>query len=167
MNAGAFGGEIANVLEYSEYYDVENGKVGRLLPDEHRFSYRHSVYQDNRNLIIIGAGFKLAKSSEDEIRALMDEYTQKRKASQPHEYPNAGSVFKRPAGGFAAKMIDECGLKGLSVGGACVSKKHAGFIVNLGGATSSDVLALIDIIKENVLERFGVELECEIRIIKQ
>ena len=167
MNAGAYGGEIADVLEYSEYYDTVHKKIRVLHRSEHDFSYRHSIYQRRKDLIITGVGFKLVRAPESNIRSLMDEYTKKRRASQPHEYPNAGSIFKRPESGYAAKMIDDCGLKGLSVGGAQVSEKHAGFIVNRGGATAKDVLALIEIIKEQVYKRFGVTLECEIKIIKQ
>ena len=167
MNAGAYGGEISEILEYSEYYDTVNKRFGILHNTEHNFSYRYSIYQDRKEMIITGACFKLACAPVDDIRATMDEYTRKRRSSQPHEYPNAGSIFKRPKGGFAAKMIDECGLKGLTVGGAQVSEKHAGFIVNKGNASSDDVLRLIEIVKERVYKSFGTELECEIRIIKQ
>ena len=167
MNAGAYGGEVSDVLEYSEYYDTNQKRFGVLYNADHKFSYRHSIYQDRKDMIITGACFKLAPAPMDNIKATMDEYTQKRRASQPHEYPNAGSIFKRPEGGFAAKMIDECGLKGLAVGGAQVSEKHAGFIVNRGNATADDVLKLIEIIKERVYKSFGTELECEIRVIKQ
>ena len=165
MNAGAYGGEISDVLEYSEYYDVNQKRINIICGTDHDFSYRHSIYQNRKDLIITGAGFKLTSASMEIIRSAMEEYTQRRKSSQPHEYPNAGSIFKRPKDGFAAKMIDECGLKGLSVGGAQVSEKHAGFIVNRGNATASDVLTLIDVIKEKVFAEYGVELECEIRIM--
>ena len=166
MNAGAYGGEISDILEYSEYYDALQNRIKVLCKADHSFSYRHSIYQEHKDMIILGAGLRLSKAPVEDIKSKMDEYTQKRKASQPHEYPNVGSIFKRPAVGFAAKMIDECGLKGLTVGGAQVSEKHAGFIVNRGNATSRDVLALIEIIRERVLSQFGVELECEVRIIK-
>ena len=165
MNAGAYGGEISNVLEYSEYYDICEKKLVIINAAEHKFAYRYSEYQNKKERVITRVGLKLSEGNADSIRATMDEYTKKRRASQPHEYPNAGSVFKRPEGGYAAKMIDECGLKGLTVGGAQVSEKHAGFIVNKGNASAKDVLCLIDIIKERVFRQFGVELECEIRII--
>ena len=165
MNAGAYGGEISDILEYSEYYSITQNKILTVSKDEHKFSYRHSIYQDNKDMIIIGAGLRLSEGSIDEIRSKMNEYTQKRRTSQPHEYPNAGSIFKRPPEGYAAKMIDDCGLKGLTIGGAQISEKHAGFIVNRNNATARDVLTLINVIKERVLAQFGIELECEIRII--
>ena len=165
MNAGAFGGEISDVLEYSEYYDTTLKKLFVLNNRDHGFSYRHSVYQNRKDRIITEVGFNLTEDAVENIRATMEEYTQKRRSSQPHEFPNAGSIFKRPDGGYAAKMIDECGLKGTSIGGAQVSEKHAGFIVNRGNAKAKDVLELIDIIKQRVFHRFGVILECEIRII--
>ena len=166
MNAGAYGGEISDVLEYSEYYDAEKGTFIKLSNAEHQFSYRKSIYSGNPGMIITEVGFKLMRDNIIDIKARMNENTLKRKMTQPFEYHNAGSTFKRPIGGFAAKMIDECGLKGLSVGDAQVSEKHAGFIVNKGNASSSDVLELISQIKAKVLDRFGVELECEIRIIE-
>lgn len=165
MNAGAYGGEIADIIEYSEYYDINKKRLITLTKNEHCFSYRHSVYSDNSNRIITEVGFKLSPGISSAIKAKMDENMAKRRLSQPHEFPNAGSIFKRPEGFFAAKLIDDCGLKGLSIGGAQVSEKHAGFIVNKGGATAADVLALISEIKRRVLDRFGVELECEIKII--
>jgi len=166
MNAGAFGGEISNVLEYSEYYDTNTKSFIRLHKNAHDFSYRHSIYSDNKHMIITDAVFKLERGNKDDIKSRMDEYTLRRRTTQPHEYPNAGSIFKRPANGFAAKMIDDCGLKGMTVGGAQVSEKHAGFIVNKGNATAENVLELISEIKERVRISFGVELECEIKIIK-
>ena len=165
MNAGAYGGEIADVLEYSEYYDIYSKKLCRIDRGAHSFDYRKSIYSDQKNMIITEVGFKLESGNEELIRAKMDENTLKRRNTQPHEYPNAGSIFKRPQGMFAAKMIDECGLKGLRVGDAQVSEKHAGFIVNRGRATANEVMTLIEAIKERVYEKFGVMLECEIRII--
>ena len=166
MNAGAYGGEISDVLEYSEYYDVDKKEFFILKNSEHGFSYRNSIYIAQKNMIVTEVGFRLVPDCPETIRSRMDENTLKRKMSQPHEYPNAGSIFKRPVVGFAAKMIDECGLKGIAVGDAQISEKHAGFIVNKGNATSSDVKALISIIKEKVFERFDVELECEIHLVK-
>lgn len=166
MNAGAYGGEISDVLEYSEYYDVDKNEFFVLNNAEHKFSYRNSIYIAHKNMIVTEVGFRLVPDNAAVIKERMDENATKRKMSQPHEYPNAGSIFKRPTSGFAAKMIDECGLKGLSVGDAQISEKHAGFIVNKGAATSSDVNNLISIIRERVSARFGVDLECEIHFIK-
>ena len=166
MNAGAYGGEISDVLAYSEYYDTTEKTFKHLSASEHDFSYRHSIYADTPGMIITGAAFKLERENVSLIKERMNEYNKKRQSSQPHEYPNAGSIFKRPTNGYAAKMIDDCGLKGLTVGGAQVSEKHAGFIVNKGGATAENVLELISEIKDRVRASFGVELECEIKIIK-
>ena len=166
MNAGAYGGEISDVLVYSDYYNVRTDEFGRLLRDEHNFSYRHSIYEERKELILTGACFAFSSGDRGKIKSVMDENAQKRKDKQPLEYPNAGSTFKRPPNGFAAQMIDECSLKGLSVGGAQVSEKHAGFIVNKGGASASDVMELVDIVKQTVKERFDIELELEIRYIE-
>ena len=166
MNAGAYGGDIAGVLKYSNYYNVQTGECGRMEHSGHAFSYRHSIYAENKNLIILGACFELLPGERDEIKRVMEENALKRREKQPLEYPNAGSTFKRPLNGIAAQMIDECGLKGLSVGGAQVSQKHAGFIVNKGGATAKDVLLLVDEVKRRVLEKYGVELELEIEYVE-
>ena len=166
MNAGAYGGEISNVLEYSDYYDTETGKFGRLDRCEHNFSYRHSIYCEKRSLAVIGACFHFEKGDRCEIEKKMCENMKSRKEKQPLEYPNAGSIFKRPVNGIAAKMIDECGLKGRCVGGAEVSTKHAGFIINKGGATAKDILELSRIIRETVKDKFGVELEFEIQYVE-
>lgn len=165
MNAGAYGGEMSDVVEYSDYYDPETDTFGRFSGNEQGFSYRESVYSKRGDLVILGASLKLREGDGEAIRALMSENMQKRKDKQPVELPSAGSAFKRPAVGFAAQMIDECGLKGLSIGGAAVSEKHAGFIVNNGGATANDVKALMKEVADRVYERFGVRLESEIRYI--
>ena len=166
MDAGAYGGEIADVLKYSDYYNAKTGECGRMDAPEHSFSYRHSIFADKKELIILGSCFELKSADASEIKRVMDENAQKRREKQPLEYPNAGSTFKRPPNAFAAQMIDECGLKGLSVGGAQVSEKHAGFIVNKGGATSADVLMLVEEVKVRVAERFGVVLELEIEYVE-
>ena len=166
MNAGAYGGEISSVIKYSDYYNSNTGELGRLEHAEHNFAYRHSVYADRKELIILGACFELIDADGDAIKAVMDENALKRKQKQPLEYPNAGSTFKRPPNAFAAQMIDECGLKGLSVGGAPVSDKHAGFIVNKSGAPAEDVLALISDVRNKVAEKYGVELEAEIEYVE-
>ncbi len=161
MNAGAYGGEIADILSSSTYYDMETGAVYELAAAEHSFDYRSSVYRSSVKRIILSATFVLTPGRDAEIRNVMDDYMHRRKSKQPLEFPSAGSVFKRYPGRYTGQMIEECGLKGRSVGGAQVSEKHAGFIINRGGATAADVLQLIEIIKEAVLHKFGVEIECE------
>ena len=166
MNAGAYGGEVSGALRYSDYYNAKTGEINRMDNSEHGFSYRHSIFANNRDFIVLGACFELKPGDGDEIKSLMDENAIKRRQKQPLRYPNAGSTFKRPPNAFAAQMIDECGLKGLTVGGAQVSEKHAGFIVNKGGATANDVLSLIDEVKRRVAEKYGVELELEIEYVE-
>jgi UDP-N-acetylmuramate dehydrogenase len=161
MNAGAYGGEISSVLETSESLDPRTGEIRSLTLPQHRFGYRDSVYR-HENRIVLSVRFRLAEGNEDEITAKMNDFAGRRVAKQPLEYPSAGSVFKRPEGRFVGQMVEESGLKGYRIGGAEVSEKHAGFIVNRGGATSSDVLALAEHIRETVRRNYGVELECEI-----
>ena len=163
MNAGAYGGAISDVIEYSIAYDRSSGNIFRLYDCD--FSYRHSKYMRKSDLVCLGAVFALPYGDGEEIREKMAQNMNTRKEKQPLEYPSAGSYFKRPEGHFAGKLIEDCGLKGFSVGGAQVSEKHAGFIINRGGATYSDVLTLEEKIKEKVLSRFGVELEREVRVI--
>lgn len=163
MNAGAYGGEIKDVAEYTDWID-ETGTKRRMCGNEHDFSYRSSFFT-GREAYIISGTLKLQKGNSNEIRGKMEELASKRRASQPLELPSAGSAFKRPVTGYAAAMIDQCGLRGLRVGGACVSEKHAGFIVNTGGATCADVLELSEKIQRTVFERFGTELELEIRVV--
>lgn len=165
MNAGAYGGEMKNVVIYSDYYDPKLDTFGRFEREEQEFSYRESVYSKKEDLIILGAALLLQNGNESVIRQKMDENIQKRKDKQPLEFPNAGSAFKRPQSGFAAQMIDECGLKGFSIGGAQVSEKHAGFIINKNNATANDVKDLMDEVKARVFDKFGVMLESEIRYI--
>lgn len=164
MNAGAYGGELKDVLESVEFIG-EDGAVRSLPAGELQLSYRHSAFSDTSRLIT-GAVFRLTPGDGGSIRAKMRELIEKRRASQPLDVPSAGSTFKRPAGGYAAAMIDRCGLKGLSVGGAMVSTKHAGFVVNTGGATYADVTALIREIQKRVFEAEGVMLEPEVKIIE-
>lgn len=163
MNAGAYGGEMKDVL-ISCNHITKNGEYGSLSADELDLSYRHSAYADN-DYIITGISVRLKKDSKAEIEKRMNDYMNRRKDKQPLEYPSAGSVFKRPEGYFAGKLIQDSGLKGASVGGAMVSEKHAGFIVNTGNATCNDVLSLIEHIKTTVKKNFGVELECEVKPI--
>ncbi len=163
MNAGAYGGEIANVLTESTYL-AEDG-FHTLSHAEHDFSYRKSIYQSNRH-IILSADFTLRKGDESAVKGRCEELMCARKSKQPLEFPSAGSTFKRPEGYFAGALIEQCGLKGYRIGGAEVSEKHAGFLINRGGATSHDVLSLIEYIQKTVLERFGVSLETEVIHIK-
>lgn len=165
MNAGAYGGAMSDVCVLSEYYDLETGQVSGLTDSEHTFGYRKSIYQKHPERVILGATLKLKKGIRKVITEEMRTYWDKRRISQPLELPNAGSTFKRPEGHFAGKLIEDCGLKGLTVGGAQVSTKHAGFIVNIGGATCEDVKRLIEQIQATVLQQTGVQLECEIKFL--
>ena len=164
MNAGAYGSEMSSVLEFSDAFDMSDGSVKRIK--DHAFDYRNSIYMQNENLVCLGAQFCLARGDVSLINALMEQNMASRREKQPIELPSAGSYFKRPHGSFAGKLIEDCGLKGERIGDAEVSPKHAGFIVNRGSATYTDVLALEEKIKEIVMERFGVELEREVRLIK-
>ena len=165
MNAGAYGGCMADICESSEYYDMKTGKTVTLVGAEHAFANRSSFYQKNPNAIVLSATLALREGHGEEIYALMRDYAERRRKTQPLEYPSAGSVFKRPEGYFAGKLIEDCGLKGTRIGGAEVSVKHAGFIVNRGCATAEDVKCLVELIKERVQNAFGVLLECEIRFL--
>ena len=164
MNAGAYGGEMAQVLESVTFLD-EAGEVCTLPVSECGFGYRKSIFSQ-RKCLVLRARFRLEQGDGYAIKARMDELAAKRREKQPLEYPSAGSMFKRPPGHFAAALIDQCGLKGLTVGGAQVSEKHAGFVVNRGGATCGDVLALVDQVKEEVLRQTGVELEMEVKVLR-
>ena len=164
MNAGAYGGQLADIVCETVCYDLDAKQVLHLDNAAQHFGYRHSVFME-KNYIILSATLQLTKDEPDAIRARMNDYLARRREKQPLEYPSAGSVFKRPEGHFAGKLIEDAGLKGLRVGGAEVSPKHAGFIVNVGGATARDVLELIERIREKVYAMSGVMLECEIRTI--
>ncbi len=165
MNAGAYGGEIKNVLMSVRSVDKKNGTPEETPADELEISYRNTSFMKN-NRIVTCAYFRLENGNPEDIKVRMDELMSKRKNSQPLDFPSAGSTFKRPPVGYAAAHIDECGLKGRSVGGAQVSEKHAGFVINTGNATFSDVTALMDIIKDIVLTEHGVLLEPEVEILK-
>ena len=162
MNAGAYGGEICQVCESVDVMDMA-GNLRTLSCEQMRFSYRHSVLEEEGG-IVVSAVFRLEKKPAEEIRARMKELMGKRSASQPLDLPSAGSAFKRPVGGYAAALIDEAGLKGFTVGGAGISVKHAGFAVNLGGATAEDVKNLLAQVSDIVYERSGIRLEPEVRI---
>lgn len=163
MNAGAYGGEMCQVVTSADYLSTA-GERRTLSAGELDFAYRHSAFSDGKRLIL-GARISLKRGDSASIGALMEELMRKRKSKQPLEYASGGSTFKRPAGYFAAALIDECGLKGRSVGGAEVSKKHAGFVINKGGATCADVLKLVDEVRETVLRETGVALELELKIL--
>ncbi len=166
MNAGAYGGSVSDHLISSVCYDPKTNEVFEIVgTDAHAFAYRHSIYMEN-GCIILGGTFDLVSGDTDAIGAKMKEYMDSRRSKQPLEYPSAGSVFKRPEGYFAGKLIEDSELKGYSIGGAQVSEKHAGFIVNRGGATAEDVSNLIEHIQKEVYSRFGVHLETEIIRLK-
>lgn len=164
MNAGAYGGEMKQVVR--SVRALTNDGIVPFSGDELKFEYRRSVFSD-MTAVILSAKLQLEKGDSAAIRAEMDDYMARRKETQPLEYPSAGSTFKRPEGHFASKLIDECGLRGLSVGGAQVSEKHAGFIINRGGATYADVKALMEQVAKRVYEHSGVQLEPEVRILGQ
>lgn len=162
MNAGAYGGELCQVVESVQIMD-RHGALRRVSGEDMGFSYRHSVLEETGELVV-SADFRLTAAPVEEIRARMKELIAKRSASQPLDLPSAGSAFKRPAQGYAAALIDQAGLKGYQVGGAGISSKHAGFAVNLGGATAADVRALLEQVSEKVYAASGIRLEPEIRI---
>ena len=162
MNAGAYGGEIKDVCVAVEVMD-RSGNVRRMTGVEMGFSYRHSILEESGD-IVIAAEFRLTCAPVEDIKGRMKELMGKRSASQPLDLPSAGSAFKRPVGGYAAALIDQAGLKGFSVGGAAISTKHAGFAVNLGGATAADVRSLLEQVSDIVFERSGIRLEPEVRI---
>ena len=162
MNAGAYGGEMKDICESVDVMDM-NGKLHTYSSEQMDFSYRHSVLEEMDG-IVVSAVFKLESKPAEEIRARMKELQGKRSASQPLDLPSAGSAFKRPQGAFAAALIDQAGLKGYRVGGAAISEKHAGFAVNLGGATASDMRQLLNQVSDIVFEKTGIRLEPEVRI---
>jgi len=163
MNAGAYKGELKDVVEEVTAL-LPGGETKTFSADELDFSYRHSVFTDS-DMIVLSAKIRLEKGDREEIGAKINELNKKRRTTQPLEYPSAGSAFKRPANGYAAAMIDACGLKGFAVGGAQVSEKHAGFVINRGGATAEDMLALLAYVRQTVKEKCDTLLEPEIVII--
>ena len=164
MNAGAYGGELKDVLVKCDHID-QNSEKGTLCGDGLKLSYRHSAYYDN-GCTITGVYFKLKKGNPDEIKSKMQDLMGRRKSKQPLEFASAGSTFKRPEGYFAGALIEECNLKGTTIGGAQVSTKHAGFVINTGGATCNDVLALCKQVSDTVYKEKGVRLEMEVRVTK-
>lgn len=162
MNAGAYGGELKDICESVDVMDMD-GNLHTVSSEQMQFSYRHSILEHHKG-IVTGAVFYLSPHNPEQIRAKMKEFQGKRSASQPLDLPSAGSAFKRPVGGYAAALIDEAGLKGYTVGGAAISTKHAGFAVNIGGATAKDVRDLLQQVSDIVFEKSGIRLEPEIRI---
>lgn len=169
MNAGAYGGEMKQVVTAVTYLD-ENGEKVTLSAEECEFSYRRSIFSSHPEWLVTGAEIALEPGDRVTIQARMDELAEQRKAKQPLDLPSAGSTFKRPSPVdgqpvYAAALIDQCGCKGLRVGGAQVSEKHAGFVVNAGGATSADIWELIRQVRERVLAQTGIELELEVKVL--
>ena len=164
MDAGAYGGEMKDVVVSTRCLTPE-GELREIVGEAHDFRYRHSVFSDTDS-IILDSTVKLIPGDRDEIFARMMELREKRRNSQPLDMPSAGSTFKRPVGGYAAALIDQAGLKGYAIGGAQVSEKHAGFVINRGGATFDDVMRLIDHIRETVFQTSGITLETEVKIIR-
>ena len=163
MNAGAYGGEMKQVVvEVAALFD---DGVRYLTGEEAQFAYRHSLFSDV-DAVVLGAKMRLVKDDSAQIRQRMDDLIARRKQTQPLEYPSAGSTFKRPVGNFAGTLIEKTGLKGLSVGGAQVSEKHAGFVINIGGATCADVMELIAQVQKRVYQAHGVQLEPEVKIVR-
>lgn len=165
MNAGAYGGEMKDILTEVTFLD-EAGEYRTLPAAELSLSYRHSIFEDRPGTVIVEAVLTLTPGDPAAIRAAMENYMSRRREKQPLEYGSAGSTFKRPVGNYASALVDQCGLKGLSVGGAEVSRKHAGFIINRGGATAADVRELIAEVQRIVREKTGYTLECEIKYIE-
>ena len=163
MNAGAYGGELKDVLVEATVLDTE-GNVRTLKNEELELGYRHSIVKE-KNYIVLEAVFELNKGSKEAISSQMRELAGKRREKQPLEYPSAGSTFKRPEGYFAAKLIEDAGLKGFSVGGAAVSEKHAGFVINKDHGTAADILGLCNEVKRRVKASSGVDLELEVKLL--
>ena len=163
MNAGAYGSEMKDVVVKTRYMTYD-GKIKTLELDDHKFEYRNSIFS-KLDVIIIDTTLKLKKGSKQEIETKIKEYATARRNSQPLEYPNAGSTFKRKEGIITAKLIDECGLKGFSIGDAEVSSKHAGFIINKGKATADDVLKLVEHVKKEIKNKYNLDLELEILVL--
>lgn len=165
MNAGAYDGQMQAIVQQTEYLDAA-GELHLLEGEAHRFDYRRSIFREQPDWIVLRSELKLQAGDPTEILSKMNDFAQRRRTKQPLNFPSAGSTFKRPQGHFAGQMIEECGLKGFAVGAAQVSEKHAGFLINRGGATCDDMLRLIETVQQRVHEKFGVELECEVRIIR-
>jgi len=164
MNAGAYGGEMKDIVETVTLAKKDGSGVVTVKGEDMDFGYRHSVLEETGD-IVLSVTYKLAKGDRQEIQSTMSELTQKRNEKQPVQYPSAGSFFKRPEGHFAGKLVQDAGLKGLTVGGAQVSQLHSGFVINVGGATATDIIDLMHVVQDTVEDKFGVRLEPEVRII--
>lgn len=164
MNAGAYGGAMSDVTASSVALDRRSGEISTIT--DHSFGYRESIYAARPELVCLLATFKLCKGNKDEINEKMRSFAEQRREKQPLNLPSAGSYFKRPEGSFAGKLIEDAGLKGRRVNDACVSEKHAGFIVNLGHASACDILKLEEAVRDEVYKRFGIRLEREVRFIR-
>lgn len=163
MNAGAYGGEMKDALLRCEHVNLD-GMTQVLQKDEMDLSYRHSIYQEN-GCLITGVFVQLIQGKQSEITEKMEDYLERRRTKQPLEFPSAGSTFKRPNGFYASALIEECGLKGKQIGGAQVSEKHSGFLINKGGATCQDILELVQYVSQCVFEKTGVRLELEVKVL--
>lgn len=163
MNAGAYGGEMRDIIVSATVCD-RNGNIFILTNEELELSYRHSIIEE-KEYIVLECEINLKKGKAEDIKAVMDDFSSRRREKQPLEYPSAGSTFKRPTGYFAGKLIEDAGLKGYTVGGAKVSEKHSGFVINTGNATAEDVRSLIKYVSEEVYRQFGVVIEPEVKIL--
>lgn len=165
MNAGAYDGQMAGIVEKTDYLDGK-GNLCTLTGEEHCFGYRNSAFRAHPEWTVVRTTMRLQPGDPAAILDKMNDFAQRRRDKQPLNFPSAGSTFKRPEGYFAGRLIEDAGLKGVSVGAAQVSEKHAGFLINRGGATCDDMLRLIELVQQRVREKFGVELECEVRIVR-
>lgn len=164
MNAGAYGGEMKDIVESVDLVSRDGKTLRTVKGEDMDFGYRHSILEETGE-IAVSVRLKLAKGDHEEIAAKMQELTKRRNEKQPVQYPSAGSFFKRPTGYFAGKLVQDAGLKGLTVGGAQVSELHSGFVINIGGATATDIIDLMHLVQNTVYDKFGVRLEPEVRII--
>lgn len=164
MNAGAYDGEMKDVVEYVDIVTKDGAEVKRVKGEDMDFSYRHSILEETGD-VAVSVKLKMPKGNPEEISAKMQELMKRRNEKQPVQYPSAGSFFKRPTGYFAGKLVQDAGLKGLTVGGAQVSELHSGFVINIGGATATDIIDLMHLVQNTVYDKFGVKLEPEVRII--
>lgn len=164
MNAGAYGGEMKHIVESARIFEVKTGVIKEVTVDELDLSYRHSAIQATGD-VVLSVKIRLQKGEREAISAQMKELREKRNTKQPVQYPSAGSFFKRPEGYFAGKLVQDAGLKGVSVGGAQVSELHSGFVINTGNATATDICQLMVLVQNTVYDKFGVKMEPEVRII--
>jgi len=164
-NAGAFSGSMAEIVKTIKVFDVKSQKIKTLKNTDFKFGYRDSIFKKNKNLIILSVELELKKGDKEKSKKLIKEYLRKRQATQPLEFMSAGCIFKNPVGQSAGYLIEQCGLKGKKINGAMISEKHANFIINAGGAKAKDVINLINLCKEKVKEKFGIELQEEIEYV--